>query len=63
MSTPYGPTEYELDAATCPECGEIGDWEQCEGWDGEGCSGLIDCVCEGLEGGYVCPFGCEEQVL
>lgn len=59
MSTPYGPVEYESDAPHCPECGEDMEWQECEGNGPYECSGTIDCICEGMGGTDVCPFGCD----
>lgn len=60
MGTPYGPVEYESDAPHCPVCGEDMEWEECKGEDFDFCDGTINCICEGMGGEVVCPFGCDE---
>jgi RecJ-like exonuclease len=63
FSLPHGDVDDSTSEATCPECGERADFEECVYCNGRGMDGLYQrCFpCDGQGGHYYCDYGCEED--
>jgi len=62
-SQPHGDVDDADRGATCPECGDAAEFEECRFCHGRGHDGLYQrCFpCEGQGGHYYCESGCDED--